>query len=136
MEGQQTRYTVVDKLAIVEEWLAKKELKVPLKTVARHYDLQPSQLKRWVAKVDELRAAAKESPTQVTLGRGRPSMLEPFKEELLQWLFEFRQDGMAVSVRMFRLKVSEVIDGFRRRPMQTQYSVLKYWGAVEDKKSI
>jgi hypothetical protein len=64
-------------------------------------------------------------PIPVDCGKGRPSSLAPIQDEILQWLFELRQDGMPVSVRLFRLQICKLDGHFRRKAMAAQYSIAR-----------
>jgi hypothetical protein len=41
-------------------------------------------------------------------GSGRPSILAPLEEALLQWFFELREQGFMVSVRLIKLRACEL----------------------------
>jgi hypothetical protein len=46
---------------------------------------------------------------------GRPSSLAIIEEEFLSWIFENRELGIAISVRMVAMKAAELDRSFRRR---------------------
>jgi transposase-like protein len=110
------------KVAIAEEWLTKK---TSLKAIAHNHGVQPQQVKRWVKSLESLKQKAREEPLSTTTGAGRKSSLSPLRDDLLQWIFELRQDGMAVSSRMVIIRVCQNDNTFRRKNRATQYGIVR-----------
>lgn len=110
------------KVAIAEEWLTKK---TPLKAIARTHGVQPQQVKRWAKSLVSLKQKARGEPLSTTTGSGRKSSLFAMRDDLLQWIFELRQDGMAVSSRMVIIRVCQADNTFRRKNRDTQYGIVR-----------
>jgi transposase-like protein len=113
---------VAMKVAIAEEWLTKK---TPLKAIARTHGVQPQQVKRWAKSLESLKQKARGEPLSTTTGAGRKSYLSPIRDDLLQWIFELRQDGMAVSSRMVIIRVCQGDNTFRRKSRDNQYGIVR-----------
>jgi hypothetical protein len=113
---KRTTLTIATRVAIAKAWAIDKARDVPLKTFVRLHNIQLIQVKRWVKQLPELEEAAKRvGSNRTTTNIGRKSILEPYKAELFQWLFETRQGGMAVSTRMFAITAARLDNEYRRK---------------------
>jgi hypothetical protein len=52
---------------------------------------------------------------------GRPSCLEPHKDDLLRFIFELREQGLAVSVSMVVVKAAQIAPELRLKSGMAQY---------------
>ena len=93
-----------------------------LKAVCRDHDVQPSQVRRWRRLNDKLK---KSNPNAASVNRGRASCLEEVGVDLLRWMFELREQGMPVSLRMVSLKASELDANFRRKSISAKYASVR-----------
>ena len=71
------------------------------KAVCRDHNVQPSHVRRWQQLNDELK---KSNPNAALVNRGRASCLKEVGVDLLRWMFEIREQGMHVSLRMGSLR--------------------------------
>ena len=78
-----------------------------LKSICRDHSIQPTQLRRWRLKEDQIRAS---NPNAKTVNRGRISQLKGVQEQILTWISELREKGMPVSMRLVTLKASELVE--------------------------
>jgi hypothetical protein len=53
--------------------------------------------------------------TALSVNRGRPSTLQTIEEDLLKWIFEQRECGLAISVRMVTAMAQKLDSAFRRK---------------------
>ena len=103
--------------------LAKGEQRKPL---ARQYGLQASQLKTWMRRLPFMEQEVEAGDgRQLTMGKGRPSSLAQYEAILMQWFYEMRQKGMAVSIRLISLRVCQLDSDFRRKGPQTRYGIVR-----------
>ena len=93
-----------------------------LKAVCRDHYVQPSQARRWRRLNDELK---KSNPNTVSVNRGRASCLGEVGVDLLQLMFELREQGMPVLLRMVSLKASELDSNFRRKSILAKYASVR-----------
>lgn len=101
-----------------------------MREYARINKVQPGQLRRWLKALPTLQAASTRRRTsvnsnRVTAHKGKKSSLQPLKDELLQWLFELRQDAMTVSTRLLVLHACKLDSTFRRKNEQTRYGIAR-----------
>jgi hypothetical protein len=98
-----------------------------LKPLARQYGLQASQLKAWMRCLPAMEQEVKASGDgrQLTMGKGRPSSLAQYEAILMQWFYEMRQKGMAVSIRLIAVRVCQLDSSFRRKGAQTRYGIIR-----------
>jgi hypothetical protein len=95
------------KITLVEAWPASKARGTSLKAFALDNEVQPAQIRQWTKNLDTLKEArVKFGISRQTAHGGRVSSLDCHKDTLLQWLFELRQDGMTVSIRLLSLQVT------------------------------
>ena len=83
-----------------------------LEAVYRDHAVQPSQVRCWQQLNDELK---KSNPNAALVNRGRASCLKEVGVNLLWWMFEIREQGMPVLLKMVSLKASELDANFRRK---------------------
>jgi hypothetical protein len=58
---------------------------------------------------------------------GRPSCLEPYKDDLLRFIFELREQGMAVSMSMVVVKAAQIAPELRLKSgMAQHHSALRF----------
>jgi hypothetical protein len=114
------------KVAVAKAWPIDKARGLSLKEYARQQKVQPVQVRKWVAQLETLEEKALElGGKRASTNTGRESSLATHKKELFQWLFELRQDGMPVSVRMFVLRACQLDNVFRKKKEQTRYGICR-----------
>jgi hypothetical protein len=98
-----------------------------LKPLARSYGLQASQLRTWMRALPAMEQEVQRSGDgrQLTMGKGRPSSLAQYEDTLMQWFYEMRQKGMAVSIRLISVRVCQLDSSFRRKGDQTRYGIVR-----------
>lgn len=91
-----------------------------IRSIAKEFQVDPVQLRRWrrqLAVFDNFLNStnAPVNKRAVSIHRGRQSCLHPIEEDLLEYIFSLRDQGLAVSVRMVLIKASQVCAEFRRK---------------------
>jgi transposase-like protein len=118
-------YTIkykIDVIAVATERIATGE---SIRSVADFFELQPSQLRRWL-KNENVYNDVNSTAAKSTCG-GRPSSLEAIEEQLLIWIFELREQGLAISYRMVQIKSASLLASFRRKSDWSQYQCVRRW---------
>jgi hypothetical protein len=83
-----------------------------LRFVGGRLGVDPSQLRRWKSQKHQFEAflqrgnGTRVNTAALTLHRGGKSSLHEIEDSLLQYIFEEREQGLAVSIRMVLLKAS------------------------------
>ena len=88
-----------------------------LRAIARELMVDSTQLRRWLKQADQIRenVKTKGSGSSSTLHAGRLSCLKHIEDDLLMFIFECREQGMSVSIRMVTLKACDLDQTFRRK---------------------
>jgi hypothetical protein len=114
------------KITLVEAWPVAKARGTSLKAFALDNEVQPAQIRQWTKNLDTLKEArVKFGISRQTAHGGRVSSLDRHKDALLQWLFELRQDGMTVSIRLLSLQAAKLDAVHRRKLEQTRYGIAR-----------
>ena len=111
-----------NKQEIMKDVAERQDLGHFLKSICRDHDVQPSQVRQWRRQKEELK---KSDPNAGSTHRGRPSCLECVGFPLLRWMFELREQGMPVSLRMVYLKADELNASFRRKLVPAKYASVR-----------
>ena len=75
----------------------------------------------WKQKIDAMIEAKKNNIKAKCIHRGKDSCLTEHKQELLQFIFELREQGMAVSVRMVAVRAAQLSEEFHEKSRDAQY---------------
>ena len=84
-----------------------------LRAVCRSLSIQPCQARRWRQQRDKLEDPA--GSHRGAVSTGRQSILAPVQDELLQWFFCLRAQGIMLSTRLVVVKASTLSAEFRRK---------------------
>ena len=88
-------------------------------------NIHPSMHLRWMKQHDSMEAHRNYGARSVCIGR--PSCLEACKDDLLRFIFENREQGMAVSVTMVMRKARQIFPEFAVKSRSAQYhSALRF----------
>ena len=126
MSGTRKTWSVNQKIAMVEQLEA--QLQDPsntLRSVSRDLGVDPSQLRRWRLQSTQMKEFQGQENRRTnnqakTIHRGRNSHLLPLEESLLQYVFETREQGHNVSVRMVMNEACKLDATFRRKASHTR----------------
>ena len=93
------RYSVLQKCQVVEYALALQERSgTSVRNVALDIQVPHNVLARWCGQVVLLREQVKISSKSLSLCAGPVGQLEAVQDQLHTWLFEKREQGMAISI--------------------------------------
>ena len=110
------------KRQILEDVTARQASGESLKSICRGHQIQPSQLRNWQKQMNNIK---KSRSSAVSAHAGRKSCLFEIEEDIIQWIFELRQQGLAVSVRMVQLKTAEMLPAFQHRSERSKDQAIR-----------
>ena len=122
-------FSVTEKLTIVKNAAQGLEQGISLSKVSEQLGVDRSQLRRWMKQRPRFEEHVKEkgSGALKAIHKGRPSCLNEHEDELLRFIFELREQGMGVTVRMVVLKASELSNAFRHKtPLAKEHAVRRF----------
>jgi hypothetical protein len=88
--------------------------------------VQANQIRQWRKQFGTRRNSSLQNRNMnaQSFCRGRVSLLEPFEDEILQWLFLLREQGMPVSNGMIGLKARKLAGSiFQSKSEEAQYMI-------------
>ena len=123
------RYSVLQMCQVVEYALAQQErYGTSVRNVARDIQVPQNVLARWCRQVIQLREQAKISSKSLSLGAGPVGQLEAVQDQLHTWLFEKREQGMAISITHIVWKAQKFIGpDFTNKSFNAKFMVTKCW---------
>lgn len=96
-----------------------------LRQFAEKEGVQSSQIRRWAKNINKLRQAYNRGGAKtMTAHTGRPSSFSQ-GTQLVQWVREMREVGMAVSLNMATIRASQIQPNFRHKSMRARYLVVR-----------
>jgi hypothetical protein len=84
-------------------------------------NINPGMHWAWTKSIDAMLEVKKNNIKAKCIHRGKDSCLTQHKQELLHFIFELREQGMAVSVPMVSLKAAQISEQFRMKSKDAQY---------------
>ena len=106
------------KLKIVNQTAQRLTTGESLRSIARSFAVDPSQIRKWRAKAVQLAQTKRSKKSLVT---GRKGRLKDHEEVLMEWAFNLRDEGMALTYWDLVRKAIEVCDGFGNLTKEQQY---------------
>lgn len=116
------RYTVRERISAMK-WCAKKKLLGwSQRKCALHLKLTPKSLRNWQKQYKEMMDYKKGVGS---MHAGPKGQLEPITDELLQFIFARREQGVAVSRHTVVLKASKLLPGFSVKTGTAKYAAVR-----------
>ena len=84
-------------------------------------NINPKLLYKWMKVINTQLTAKKENMKAKSIHNGKEHCLQEHKDVLLQFIFELREQGMAVLVNMVAAKASQVSETFNAKSQQAKY---------------
>ena len=106
------------KIKIVDETAQRLASGESLRAIARSFAVDPSQIRKWRAKVVQL---AQTKRTKKSVATGRKGRLKDNEDVLMEWAFNLRDAGMGLTYKHLVRKAIEVVDGFAELTESQQY---------------
>ena len=120
------RYSVREKLAILKkvERMVEDD-KVSLRTAAGLFYLSPSQITRWRKMERQLTEYTSKKAKAMNAGPKSKFGEEGFENELLKWIFEEREKGVAVTNLSMLIVACPLSRNFKAKMFLAQYSAIE-----------
>jgi transposase-like protein len=83
-----------------------------VKKACRDLNIHPKQFREWATNFKTLK---ERNPTAKSAFQGPKSILESVEHNLLSFIFELREQGMAISISMIVLKACTLLQEFREK---------------------
>ena len=93
-----------------------------LREASKSINISHKQILDWKKEVGKMKS--KNNQHAKSLGDGVTSFLSPYTDNLLSFIFEMRETGMAVSVNSIVLKVSQLSREFREKTITVRHSAV------------
>ena len=123
------RYSVLQKCQVVEYALAQQERwGTSVRNLALDVQVPHNVLARWCGQVVQLREQVKISSKSLSLCAGPVGQLEAVQDQLHTWLFEKREQGMAISITHIVWKAQKFIGpDFTDKSFNAKFMVTQRW---------
>ena len=121
-------FTINQKILLVRSCDERPE-EQSIRAFCRLHSIQPHQYREWkknIAKFTLSRSSAK------TTHVGFPSSLEPFTDDILEWIINQREIGVAVSIRMVTIAASFFDSQFRNKETCAKDQVIRRFVDAHD----
>jgi transposase-like protein len=119
-------FSNMEKLALVRNVKRRVSANQSIRSACEELKIIPKQYREWLKKVPDLARANSQARS---LSRGPPSILTPFDDELLRFVFELREQGMAVSILTIVIKAAQLSREFREKNRETRMKIVGRWKA-------
>ena len=118
-------YTINQKLNMVRA-LEERSDTESVSSIARKFGVDTAQLRRWKAQKPLFESYnMRRRGTKLTIHRGNKCSFDDIEEELLSFIFEQRETGIPVSIRMVNTKASQLHSGFRAKSRRAKDSAIR-----------
>ena len=117
------RFTIQEKLIFLRRVNRKMESGMTQCAACHEINIDHKQICDWRKKSGLLKAATNKKAR--CLHPGVPSMLQPYTDCLLSFIFELRETGMAVSNTIVLLKAAQICRDFREKSRSAQYYIVR-----------
>ena len=124
------RFTIQEKLIFLRHVNRKMESGMTQRAACCEINIDHKQICEWRKKSGLLKAATNKKAR--CLHPGVPSMLQPYTDGLLSFIFELRETGMAVTNTIVLLKAAQICRDFREKSRSAQYYIARRWIGVQD----
>ena len=111
-----------EKLTILQDLDLRTAQGESLKSVARSYGLDPSQIRKWRAKRLELTQTKTKAKT---LGKGRPSSIKHLEDRIVGWALDMRARGVPLKYRELQVRAARLDPNFAELTMSKQYHQIR-----------
>ena len=117
------RFTIQEKLIFLRCFNRKMESGMTQRAACREINIDHKQICEWRKKSGLLKAATNKKAR--CLHPGVPSMLQPYIDGLLSFIFELRDTGMAVTNTIVLLKAAQICRDFHEKSRSAQYYIVR-----------
>ena len=116
------RFTLQEKLMYLWVIWRKVDKGLSLREALKLINISHKQILNWKKQTEKMKS--KNNQHAKSLGDGVTSFLSPYTDNLLSFIFEMRETGMAVSVNSIVLKASQLSREFREKTITARHSAV------------
>jgi hypothetical protein len=118
------RFTILEKLAVIRNVRRKMgEEGLSQRAACEDVNIHHTMFGVWVKQLGDFGQARNNKSR--SLCSGRISCLAPFQNDLLRFIFELREQGMAVSINMVKIKAAQLSTEFEQKSECAQYNTAR-----------
>ena len=117
------RFTLQEKLVYLQVVWWKVDKGLSLWEASKLINISHKQILDWKKQVEKMKS--KNNQHAKSLGDGVTSILSPYADSLLSFIFEMRETGMAVSVNSIVLKALQLSREFREKTITSRHSAMR-----------
>jgi DDE superfamily endonuclease len=118
------RFSLQDKMCLVRSIQRKIETeRVSIRMACNTANIHHKQYLTWKKEFNVMRDVRNSKAKSICTGRS--SILKPFEQDLLKFIFELREQGMGVSKTMVMIKAASISRPFREKSRTAQYNCAK-----------
>ena len=120
------RFTISDRLAIVRNVRRRIATGESIRGACKALNIIPKQYREWSKSTEALTGHA--NPNAKSTAPDNDSALKPIKEDLLRFIFELREQGIAVSISLVAIQAARLMPEFKEKPSRARYqSAIRLW---------
>ena len=123
--AKRRRFTNSERLAMVRN--IKRRVATGAESIrkaCRELNIIPKQYREWTKSIKTMSEC---NPRAKSSFPGPKSILEPVEKDLLSFIFELREQGMAVYIPMVSIKASTLMRSFREKTREARYHSVSRW---------
>ena len=117
------RFTLQEKLMYLRVIQRKVDKGLSVQEGLKSINISHKQILDWKMQVEKMKS--KNNQHAKSLGDGVTLFLSPYTDNLLSFIFEMRETGMAVSVNSIVLKASQLSREFREKSITARHSAMR-----------
>ena len=119
------RFTISDRLAIVRNIGRRIRAGESIRSACRALNIIPKQYREWSTSTEAFMGHG--NPNARSTAIGAESVLKPIEEELLRFIFELREQGIAVSISAVALQAARLMPAFKEKNSRARYQCARRW---------
>jgi hypothetical protein len=94
-----------------------------IRSISSSHGIQPTQYRIWRSKREAISSARKANHRAVTCGRG--SRIRHLEKELVHWVLELREQGIAINYKYVVERVAQLDGNFAQLNFRQQYETVR-----------
>ena len=119
------RFTIYDRLALLRNVRRRVATGESIRCACKALNIVPKQYREWSKSSEAL--TAHKNPNAKSTCVGVESVLKPIEEDLLRFIFELREQGIAVSISLVAIQAARLMPEFKERPARARYQCVGRW---------
>ena len=119
------RFTISDRLAIVRNVRRHIATGESIRGACKALNIIPKQYREWSKSTEAL--TGHRNPNAKSTAPGNDSTLKPIEQDLLRFIFEHREQGIAVSISLVAIQAARLMPEFKEKPSRARYQSVRRW---------